>query len=140
MLSVTPAAGSGASQTFSIQTTGSTGSTGIQEIDFITGVALNQTNSCWVEYWAPTKMLYLKSDNNLSWTQAAVGSGTVLSNSQCSVNTGSSGAYAMSNDVTLNLAISYNSSFAGTKSLFAFAEDTSGQSSGWVNAGTFGVN
>jgi hypothetical protein len=98
-------------------------------IDSVVG----RVNSCYVEYWAPTRTIFLKTDNNASWITAVLGANTALTNSQCSVN-------ALASSITgstLKLAISFGAHYQGVKPLLTFISDNTGKTSGWVNSGTF---
>src|SRR5205823_2742610 len=98
---------------------------------------VGKTNSCWVDYWAPTRMISLKNDDNVNWTQAVMGSSTVLQNSQCSVNPAASSSGGSATTMTLTLAMSFTNAYSGTKSIIVFAGDQAGLSSGWQTIGSW---
>src|SRR5207253_1033316 len=67
------------------------------------------------------------------------GTATTLSNSQCTVNVGQSSSSGSGNVLTVNLALSFNSSFAGSKNTYAYVKDRADNASGWQAVGTWTV-
>lgn len=135
-ITATPANSSGSSQLFSFQILGSTGSSAVTQFSLVVDSGLNRQNSCVVEYWTSSNTVFLKANNNQSWSNATIGAAGSLSNSQCSINTAAS---SFKNSV-LNLSFTFNTStFSGAKSLFTFASDNAGKLSGWLNSGSFTV-
>ncbi len=65
------------------------------------------------------------------------GAAGTLQNSQCSVDVGNSSASGSGNSLTLNLAMTFTSSFAGTQSTWMKADDNGGQTSGWQIPGSW---
>ena len=135
-LSVTPNSGSGSTQTFDFQVSDPNGYTDIQQFDVVIDTATGQTNSCRLEYWAPTNTLLLQSDDTTSWVQAALGSPTILRNSQCSINPVASSVSGAGTVWDVKLAIAFASNYVGTKSILVFASGPS-VGSGWVTLGTW---
>src|SRR5262249_3378433 len=84
--------------------------------------------------------LFLQADNG-SWGSAALGSGTTLQNSRCSLNTGASSASVSGagTSLTVNFALSFTSAFAGAQTLTTFAADSAGWVSGFSTTGTWTV-
>jgi hypothetical protein len=72
--------------------------------------------------------LYLKNDAGTAFlgpvTPGGVGS---LSNCQCSVDVGATSVTRSDDALTLNLALSFTSAFAGTQGIFVYADDQNGQ-------------
>ena len=62
------------------------------------------------------------------------------SNSQCTLNAGSSSVTTAGNDLTLNVALSFSNTFVGSRNVYLYAAGLSGQNSGWVKAGTWTPN
>jgi len=60
-----------------------------------------------------------------------------LQNSQCSIDLAASSAVASGNNLTLNLAISFTPTFAGTKNIYMSVLNKFGLNSGWVSRGTW---
>jgi chitinase len=137
-MSVSPNSASGSSQTFAVPVFAPLGVTSLQQIDVIFDTAVGQAHSCWVEYAPSTKTFFMKSDDNTAWGQAALGSSSLLQNSQCSLNPSASSVSTAGNTLTLNLAMSFTSAYAGQKTIFGFAADTS-SSTGWLTLGSWTV-
>lgn len=135
-----PTSGSGSSQTFTAQIVDTNGASTITQVDLIIGT-VGATNSCWVEYGGPgNPTLYLRDDSN-NWLSAGLGSGTVLKNSQCSLNTGTSTASTSGagTQLTVNFAMAFTSSYAGAQPLVTEVADSAGWVTGFVTQGTYSV-
>jgi hypothetical protein len=140
VISVTPNTGSGLGpQTFSFVYSDPNG------FSFLTAAKAQFTsqadaNSCFLEYIRSANSLYLLNDAASSWLgPMTLGAAGTLQNSQCSVNIGSSSATGSGNSLTLNLSITFNSSFAGTQNIWMKADDNGGQTSGWQFMGSWSV-
>ena len=136
---VTPNSGSGLSQKFTSQISDASGYGDIQQVDVVFDKAVGLTNSCSIEYWAPTKTIFLKSDDNTSWTQAVMGSSSTLQNSQCSVGIAGSSISQAGTALSLTLAMSFSPTHPGTDNVFVFAAGQSGLNSGWQDLGSWSV-
>jgi hypothetical protein len=66
-------------------------------------------------------------------------SGSVLQNSQCAINTAASSASAFGNILTLNLALTFKTTFAGNQVFFLAARNKTTGNSGWQAAGSVTV-
>jgi hypothetical protein len=69
----------------------------------------------------------------------AVPSSGALSNSQCTINAEGSSVSASGNTLTLNLAITFNSGFAGNRVFYLAARNNSTGNSGWQAVGSVTV-
>jgi GH18 family chitinase len=138
-IKLTPASGSGSSQQFTLQISDVSGYGDIQQIDAVFNKAIGLPHSCLIEYWAPTRTIYLSSDDNASWTQAALGSSAVLQNSQCGVNAARSSVSEAGTALNLTLAMNFSSTYSGTNNIFVFAAGQSGLNSGWQDLGSWTV-
>lgn len=87
----------------------------------LSGQAWTQTtNACQLQYQPVTNTAYLLNDNLYSWSSGAVGSSTILSNSNCSINLAFSYASHPGNGTGLTLAFSatFSATYAGPKDLW----------------------
>jgi uncharacterized repeat protein (TIGR01451 family) len=141
-LSVTPAAGAGASQVFSLQYLDAAGSTDFSSVwvwftsNFST---VSAPNSCMVYYTKATNQVLFLNDAGTAWSSpAAPGAAVTLSNSQCSVNLGAASVTASGTNLTLNLPVTFAAGYAGTKSTYMYAAGSSANS-GWQNMGSWTV-
>jgi hypothetical protein len=72
-------------------------------------------SACNVQYQPATNTIYLTLDNGTSWASGTLGSGGVLSNSQCAVNVSGGSASRNGGAVTLTLPITFTAAYSGTK-------------------------
>ncbi len=100
---------------------------------------LNGVSACYVSYFASGNVISLDGDNNTWSNGATLGSGGTLQNSQCSVNATTSSVSGSGNNLTLNLAVTFFSSFAGAKSTYMIAGDNDGIVSQWQTEGAWTV-
>ena len=85
-VSVTPYSGSGATQTFTLEYSDTTGAASLNQVYawFNTQDAAN--NSCELYYNAASNQINLLNDAATAWLTATLGAATTLQNSQCSLN------------------------------------------------------
>ncbi len=139
--SVAPASGSGSTQTFTLQysDSGRAASLGTVWAAFGSASSYPAPTSCGVYYSRSTNTVYLENDAGTGTTSAVLGSTGTLQNSQCSVSMGSTTVALNGNSLILNLALTFNSSFSGTKNVSLWAADAGGTNSGWQSRGTWTV-
>lgn len=90
-------------------------------------------------YLRSTNQVNLLNDAGTAWTAATVGAATTLQNSQCSLNLATTSVTQSGNNLTLNLAMTFKSTFAGVQSIYMYAGDVSGSNTGWLQRGTWMV-
>jgi uncharacterized membrane protein len=140
--SVSPAAGTGASQTFALQYSDTAGAADLATawVWFDATFAASAVNSCLVYYDRGTNKVWLLNDAASQWTPGTVGSSSSLQNKQCAVTLGSSTTVALSGNIlTLNLAMTFFPGFAGAQNVYMFAANTGGITSGWQTRGAWTV-
>ena len=140
---VTPPRSTSAGQNYSFTFTDASGFSDLFVVDILANGFLDGASACYVAYVptsAATGYLYLVDDAGdggyAPGSPVLLSSGTVLQNSQCAINTTGSSASANANTLTLNLAITFNSSFAGNKVFYLAARNNSTGNSGWQAAGS----
>jgi hypothetical protein len=134
-VSASPGTGSGRIQTFVLQYSDSRGATNlVSEWVWFRG----ETGLCMVYHERSTNRVYLLNDAGTAWLSQSLGSGT-LQNNSCSIALGSSSASTSGGMLTLNLAMTFKSTFTGTKTIQMFANAAGALSSGWQNRGTWVV-
>ena len=139
-VSVTPASGSGSSQTFSYLFSDPDGFGDIAAAVMLLNSSLNGANACYLTYERSTNRLWLQNDaGTLGLGPLTPGVAGTVANSQCIVNAGSSSASSAGNNLTLNMALTFKAAFVGAKTNFMWVSDTVGQSSGWQGKGTWMV-
>ena len=138
-VALTPASGSGYSQTFSEQVVDSSGTAALTQVDLIIG-QIGPPNTCWAEYSPASKTMFLHNDDN-TWLSAPLGSSTILENNECSVNpaTSSVATAGAGTQLTVNFAMSFKTAYVGPQSVITFVADNAGWVTGFVNQGTYTV-
>jgi hypothetical protein len=139
-VSVTPSAVSGASQLLQLAYSDLTGFGSITQAEVLINRTLTFTGSCSALYTASTQTLQIVNDNGQAFGVAAkIGLPGTLQNSQCSIDLGASSATGVGNNLTLNLAVTLNQSFAGNKNIFMQAFNKLGLASGWQTRGAWSL-
>ena len=138
--SITPASGSGSSQTFAAKYTDGAGATNITDalVWFNTPSSTSVAGSCLPFYNRPANTLSLLNDAGTAATSAPLGGGGTLQNSQCAIALGGSTTVTTSGTLlTLNLAMTFKPAFAGAKNVYLLAANASGMNSGLQMRGTW---
>ena len=140
-VSVTPGSGSGASQTFAVKYSDTTGAASLQQVwvYFNATLANPASNACLLYYSAVTNQMNLLGDNGITWQAATLGSTATLQNSQCSVNVAAATVVPSGNTLTWNVPMTFKAAYAGGKNTYLMAVDKSGTSSGWQPLGAWTV-
>ena len=132
LTSITPASGTGNAQTFHILVEAP--ASNFVNVSLLLAPTLNGAHACLIEVGPyVTKIL---SDAGNEYAQAETGSaGTVLSNSQCSVNPGAVTVRPNESVWTIDLPITFKAAFVGAKKLYIALNNTGV----FVERGTFEV-
>jgi hypothetical protein len=141
-VSLSPNSGSGTSVTFKAVYADPNGAGDLDELLLQVNASQSSGNACYVYYQPQGNHLYLANSAGNVWMTPALTpgvAGTAI-NSQCTLNAGSSSVTTAGNDLTLNIALSYNSSFTGSRNVYLYAAGFSGQNSGWVKEGAWTPN
>jgi hypothetical protein len=139
--SSTPGTGTGGTQTFAMAYSDSAGAADLSQL----WVWINATfapsaaNSCMLYYVRATNTLNLLNDAGVSWESMVLGGGGTLQNRQCAIALGGSTATPTANTLTLSLALTFKTAFAGAKNLYMYAQNDTGASSGWQDRGDWTV-
>jgi len=138
-VSVSPGAGSSASQLITVTATDPSDAHNINGINLLIAPTFNGINACWV--YSDGAGLWLATDDATSWMYAgAIGSSTPASNSQCTVG-GIAGTASTGPAQTLNIGIpvTFQPSFAGGKTVWVRASNLAGLDSGYQALTTWSV-
>jgi hypothetical protein len=139
-VSVTPSSGSGISQTFSFVYSDPNGYTDLSWMQMLINSNLTGLAACYPHYDRPSNSMMLLNDAATGWLgSVTLGTANTLQNSQCSVNAQISSASGAGNNLTVNLAIVFNTGFSGAKNIYMQAVDTGGMQTGWQQRGTWTV-
>ena len=136
---VSPASGSGSSQTFSFLFADPQGASSISSVSMIFGASVTGAGTCYLYYLQASNAVYLANDAGTAWQGPVTpGHSGTLQNSQCAVNPAASSVSVSGNNLTLNLGLTFQASFNGAKNIYMMAYD--GQNSGWLQKGVWTVN
>jgi len=137
-VSVTPAAGSGAVQTFSFLF--SDPNSDFSTTYMLINATLNWPGSCYTYYARGSNTLWLLNDAGNFWLGPVTpGSPGTLANSQCSLNAWDSATGVSGNNLTVNTTLTFTGAFAGTKNVYMNAQNNSGLWSNWQLRGAWTV-
>jgi hypothetical protein len=138
--SVSPSSGSGANRTFRLSVGDPNGYNDLISVQFVVDQNVGSANTCHLAYGPDINRLYLLNDNRTQWLGAVpLGTAGTLSNSQCSVNLGSSSASGSGTALTVDLNMTFSPSYEGSKNLHVYTLDRQSQTSGWQTKGTWTV-
>jgi hypothetical protein len=139
-VSITPNVGSGAAQTFALAISDTRGAGAITTAYFVMNAGYYGSGGCFIEYNQGANTLWLATDAATAWLGPVTpGTGSSIGNSQCALDPSSSSVMTSGNNITINVALSFSASFAGTKTMWLSINDVSGAWSGIQNLGTWTV-
>ena len=135
-VSVTPASGTGSSQTFRYVFSDANGFGDIASTNIVIQTAVNGVNACYI--YRSGNQLWLANDAVSTFLgPVIVGAAGTQQNSQCIIDAAGSSVMGSGNNLTVNVALTFKPAFAGTKTNFMLAIDNGGLSSGWQARGTW---
>ena len=136
--SATPSSGSGTTQPFALQYSDSSGAGNLATawVWFNAAFTSSAASSCLVYYDRVAARLYLLNNAGTSWMAGTLGTSGTLQNSQCAVSLASSSVTLSGNTLTLNLAMTFKSTYTGTKNIYMYAANST-VSSGWQVRGAW---
>ena len=137
-VSVSPASGNGFSQTFSLLYSDSRGFADINFVEMNWNATQSTANACYLRY--NPGLLQLSTNAGSGWIgSATIGAAGTLTNGQCTVDAGASSASGSGNNLTVNLALTFNSAFAGSKNIYMQVQDVANTLAPWQVRGTWTV-
>jgi hypothetical protein len=141
-ISVTPASGSGSSQTFSFVFSDASGYADINWVQMIVGPQVMSNNVCFVTYTRATNVLQLVVDAGGTFvgSGATLGVPGTLTNSQCTLDAGASSVSGSGSSLTVNVALTFKPAFAGAKGVFSGVISNANEFSGWQAMGSWTTN
>jgi sugar lactone lactonase YvrE len=140
VLSFSPSSGAGTSVTFEAVYYDQSGAADMNVLLLQVNTSQSSANACYVYYEPQGNHLYL-ANNAGTFTTAALTPGVAgtASNSQCTLNAGSSSVGAIGDTLGTVIALTFNSTFVGAKNVYLYAAGSGGKNSGWVKEGTWTV-
>jgi DNA-binding beta-propeller fold protein YncE len=137
VVSLTPASGTGTAETFTAVHSDPNGIADLTSVRLLMSTAVNGVNACYVYYYPQSNAIYLANNaDNGTIGPLTPGSNSALSNSQCTVNGAGSSTSTSGNNLTVNYAITFSSTFTGSKNVY-LASYSASASSGWIKEGTW---
>jgi hypothetical protein len=138
--SVAPQSGTGSSQAFSLKYSDTVGAADIASAwVWFSAPGGSMTNSCAAYYERSSNRVFLLNDVGSQWTSGVVGSASTLRNTQCSIALGSTTASNAGQVLTVNLPVTFATTYSGSKNVILFAGSMAGLTSGWQQRGTWTV-
>ena len=139
-VSVTPASGSGAVQTFTFVCSDSLGAADIQFVYFLFQAGLVGPNACYLRYTRASNVIALFQDSGSGYVgSAGLGSPGTLSNSQCTLDVQGSSMSVAGNNLTVTLAVTFKTAFNGAKDVYMGVTTNGVVFSGWQVKGAWTV-
>jgi hypothetical protein len=136
VVSVSPNAGSGVTQTFSFIFGDTQTAANLSGAAMLFGPSLAYTNSCLAIYDKNQGTIQLEWDGALGSNGKPVASAVVLQNSQC--NIGATSVVSSGLTTTITMDVTFKGAFGGLKNIYMYGVDNGGTANtGWVQAGTF---
>jgi hypothetical protein len=136
VISVSPSAGSGLSQTFTLVYNNTISSTSLNNLAVLFAISTNPVNSCYVAVNPQLGTVSLFSDNTSTQSSTSLGSSIQLQNSQCII--GATTAVQGGTAITVTMAVSFKTGFNGLRNIYMEAS-TSSANTGFVAMGTFSI-
>ncbi|MEZ5355333.1 MAG: BACON domain-containing carbohydrate-binding protein [Bryobacteraceae bacterium] len=138
-----PASGSGTSQTFSFAFADADGAVDLDIVNVLISDAVDGRNACYLAFVRSTSSLVLVDDAGraggpFAGTLTIPGAGTI-GNRQCTVLGAGSSVVSTGNTLTLNLNLSFSTTFSGNKIIYVAARDAGSHNSGWLPRGVWRV-
>jgi hypothetical protein len=138
-VSVNPSSGSGSTQVFTLTYVDPRGYTAIASSQTLIANGFVTSGSCYLFFNRFANSVYLTNDAGTAWqSPVTLGQSGTLQNSQCAVNPAASSVTGSGSTLTLNLSLTFNASFAGSKNVYMEVYDGASDS-GWVQNGAWTV-
>ena len=132
--SVSPNSSSGSSQVFTFVYSDTQNAANLSAVALLFNTSVAFTNACYVVYDPLGGTVALQTDDALGSGSKAVGSSSVLQNSQCQVGATSSSIAGLSQVFTIS--ITFKAAFNGLKNIYMYASEGT-LNTGWVQRGTY---
>jgi parallel beta-helix repeat protein len=139
VVSASPTSGSGSGTTFTLVVADLNGAPDITSAVFLVNSSLTGNNGCFVNYTPGNNSIALANNAVTAWSTATLGSSTLLTNSQCTVNPALATAVASGDTLTVTIPVTFAAAFAGAKTTWGYANDQTGFSNGYQVTGSWTV-
>lgn len=137
---VSPTGGSGGTRVMTFTFSDGNGAADLNVLNVLINAGLDGANACYLAYVRSANTLYLMNDSGTDLLPgiALTGSGTIA-NSRCSVAGAGSSATVSGTTLTLVLNLSFTTTHAGNRVVYAAARDVASGNSGWRAVGVWQV-
>jgi hypothetical protein len=141
VVSASPSSGTGGAQTFSLVYSDPGGANVLSSVQVLFNTTISPTNTCWILVDPVHALAYLANDGYTGYLgPITLGTSGTMQNSQCAINGAGSSATISGNTATVNLAVTFQSAFAGAKNIYGYAQTATGLTSGWQTLGAWTVS
>ncbi|MEK6714812.1 MAG: SpvB/TcaC N-terminal domain-containing protein [Candidatus Omnitrophota bacterium] len=104
----------------------------------INSASASKTNCFYAYYDKSTNKLYLRNTADTSWLGGyAPGSNNIIQNSYCTLNCSQTTVSGTGNTITVKWAVTFKSTFLGTKNIYLYVKDYAGAYQNWAQKGTW---
>lgn len=139
-LSVSPASGSGMSQTFTLRYSDADGGADMSVAGIIINSSFAVPSSCYINYYRVDGRLWLENDAGTAYVGSVqLGSAQTVENSQCKVSGAGSSAVVAGSNLTVTIPLTFKQAFGGARNVYLSATDTAGHAGPWEQLGTWHV-
>jgi hypothetical protein len=137
--SFTPSSGTGSAQTFTAQITAPDGLQTIRTVHWIVNTTSTDVSSCHVLYVRSSNTFQVLNDAGTAYGAGITpGISSTTGNSQCAINGGTSRVTDSGTGLVIETAMTFRSSFSGSKVVFFSISDTL-DATGWQIVGNWTV-
>jgi hypothetical protein len=136
---LTPNTGAGMSQTFTLVVEEASGAADLRQVTMTIDSTNKAAASCALRFALPERTVSLLNDQGTNWTTASLNGGGTLENSQCAISLSGLSIGLASVTATIQVPVSFRTTFAGLKNIYVSASDATQQTSGVQTLGTFTV-
>jgi hypothetical protein len=138
-VSIVPASGSGPRQAFTTSYTHADGVAHIATARLLFNHYADGRTACYVYYDRASTSFLLVNDSGEGTTRLARGNAEHLENGQCVLDGSASSVIESGNQLTMTVSIAFKQPFSGQMNAYLFSDDTSGNSTGFQQRGTWEV-
>lgn len=126
-VSITPAAGTGSSQVFTVQIRHAPAGARSGAVRILFNRDVDGRNACYLYFLRDSRSLALVQDSGDGANSTSIGAAAQLENSQCIVNAEKASADENNGRLILRVAIDFKSGFAGKKNVYLAVASDAGQ-------------
>ncbi|MBL8237560.1 MAG: hypothetical protein JNM66_09090 [Bryobacterales bacterium] len=134
---VTPASGSGLSQTFAFTFSDANGAQDIAVAAGFINNVFSTANGCYFTYDRVANTLSLFRDSDSAFLAVTPGTNASVQNTNCAISGAGASVTTSGTLLTLTVPITFQPSFTGARAVYAAASDTLSLTTGWQTVGTW---